>query len=238
MVSTARLGLPLVQASQAQKHVTVNTAFERVDALSQLVLASSSVATPPASTSEGECFAVPVGAVNEWSGHEGQIAVFLNGGWDFVVPVQGWRAWVADEGLFAVFDGMNWTAGATAVSPNGAAFGHRVIEVDHTVQAGPSSSTTLIIPNGAIVYAVTGLVLSSIAGAATSFQLGILGQSPDRYGSGIGLSTGSWLRGVTSSPLAYYADTALSLTGEGGDFSGGGVVRLSVHVAEFSLPQP
>jgi len=33
MDETARIGLPLVQAAQAQKHVTVNEAFARLDAL-------------------------------------------------------------------------------------------------------------------------------------------------------------------------------------------------------------
>ena len=32
MSSTANLALPLVAAAQAQKHVTVNEAFERIDA--------------------------------------------------------------------------------------------------------------------------------------------------------------------------------------------------------------
>ena len=40
MVKTANLELPLVQAAQAQKHVTVNEALALLDAAAQLRLAS------------------------------------------------------------------------------------------------------------------------------------------------------------------------------------------------------
>lgn len=53
MSETARLGLPLVQGGQAQKHVTVNEAFQRIDALGQMVLASRGVVTPPVSPAPG-----------------------------------------------------------------------------------------------------------------------------------------------------------------------------------------
>ena len=36
MSETAKLGLALVQPAQAQKHVTVNDAFQRLDALAQI----------------------------------------------------------------------------------------------------------------------------------------------------------------------------------------------------------
>lgn len=236
MGSTTKLGLPLVQAAQAQKHVTVNEALGRLDAMVGLTLVSRSQTAPPTTSADGDSYGVPVGAVNAWQGQEGAIAVFANGGWDFVLPTVGRSAWIADEGYAATFDGVDWIVGLGAVSGNGAGLVHRVIELDHTVLAGPSSTTTLVIPANALVYGVTGRVLSTIGGTATSWQLGIDGVSADRYGSGLGLVAGSWARGITSAPLAYYADTALTLTGEGGDFSGG-VVRLAVHVCELTLPR-
>ena len=98
MTETPILGLPLVQPSQAQKHVTVNEALARIDALGQLVIASRTVAIPPAGPGEGAVYAVPQGAVNAWSGRDGQTALFLNGGWAFLTPQAGWRGWIADEG--------------------------------------------------------------------------------------------------------------------------------------------
>ncbi|MBT8454471.1 MAG: DUF2793 domain-containing protein [Rhodobacteraceae bacterium] len=236
MDSTTTLRLPLVQAAQAQKHVTVNEALVRLDALVELTLASRAITAPPGTAEEGACYAVPAGAVNAWDGQAGRLALFVGGGWDFLDPVTGWRAWIADEGVPGVFDGVDWVAGSGAVSPNGAAFVQRVVEFDHTIATGPSSDTIAAVPGNALVYGVSGRVLSAIGGTATSWQLGIGGVSPDRYGSGLGLAAGSWVRGLTSTPIAYYSDTALTLTGAGGDLSGG-VVRLAVHIAELTLPR-
>lgn len=237
MTSTTTLGLPLLQPSQAQKHVTVNEALTLIDALAQLTLVSRAVSDPPAMPTEGSVYSVPAGAVNGWSGADGQLAVFLNGGWAFVAPKPGWRAWIADEGAAAQFDGQDWVAGTGSLSPSGAATTFRVIEIDHVLGAGATSDTVPVIPAQTVVFGVTGRVLQTIAGAATSWRIGIGGVSDNRYGSGLGLAAGSWLRGLTSQPLAYYADTPLTLTGEGGDFAGG-TVRLAVHVAELALPRP
>ncbi len=235
MTNTAFLGLPLVQPSQAQKHVTVNEALTRIDTLTQLTIRSTSVQTPPVAT-EGDCYFVPAGAVNAWSGQEGALAIFLNGGWDFVVPKVGWRAWLAEPGAPSVFDGVDWVAGTGSVSPNGAAMTSRVIEIDHDLAAGPYSDTAPIIPAQSVVYGVTGRVLTAFSGTASSWQLGIGGVSPDRYGNGLGTAAGSWVRGITSTPLAYYAATPLTITGEDGDLAGGRA-RLAVHVTELTLPR-
>lgn len=71
MSETAQLGLPLVQPAQAQKHVTVNEAFARLDGLTQLVLSSTTVTVPPSGLADGVSYGVPTGAVNEWAGHGG-----------------------------------------------------------------------------------------------------------------------------------------------------------------------
>ena len=236
MAETVKLGLGLVEASQAQKHVTVNEALARIDALVQLTLASRSLAVPPGAPGEGAAYAVPDGASGAWTGQDGRVALYLNGGWTYLDPAPGWRGWVADEGGPALFDGAGWIAGLGAVSPNGAATTLQVIEVDHDIQPGPASDTAALIPAQSLVLGVTGRVLQEVTGAASSWRLGIGGVSDDRYGSGLGLAAGSWARGLTSSPLAYYGDTALTLTGEGGDLAGGRV-RLCVHLAALALPR-
>ena len=52
MSDTSQLNLPLLSPSQAQKTVTVNEAFSRLDGLVQMVLASRGATTPPASAAE------------------------------------------------------------------------------------------------------------------------------------------------------------------------------------------
>ena len=234
MSETNRLKLPLVQPSQAQKHVTVNEAFVRLDGLTQLVLQSVSVATPPGAPLEGQVWSVPSGAVNAWSGQDGQLALFENGGWLFLAPSIGWRAWIADLGVPALFDGAAWRSGGLSLSPFGAGMSFHVAEIDHVLGAGASSTTANVIPAQSVVYGVTGRVTDAVTGTLTDWDLGVSG-STNRYGSGYGLAADSWLRGLTGSPLAYYADTPLELTANGGDFAGG-TVRLAVHYAALAVP--
>ncbi|MDD9921912.1 MAG: DUF2793 domain-containing protein [Boseongicola sp.] len=235
MSETSTLKLPLVQPAQSQKHVTVNEAFLILDALTAISLIEPARTAVPASPLEGDLYGVGVGASGEWLGQDTKLALFANGGWIFVPPKFGWRAWLQNLGTEATFDGEGWIPGAGAMSENGAAFSHRSLEVDHAVSVGSTSVVSAFIPANSIVYGVTGRVLTDVGGAS-SFQLGVSG-STDRYGSGIGLTNGSWLRGITSSPVTYYSDTDLLLTAENGSFDGTGSVRLAVHFAELSLPR-
>lgn len=235
MTETFQLGLPLVAASQAQKHVTVNEAFARLDALVQMVLTSRSVSAPPPAPAEGQAWAVPAGATGAWAGQAGRVAVFVNGGWEFVTPGRGWRAFVADESVGLMHDGAGWRAGALALSPTGAATAFGIAETDHAVGAGAVSEAAPGIPANATVLAVTARVTEAIAGSATSWSLGS-DTSDDRYGSGLGLAAGSFARGLLGTPMTFYAPTALRLTAAGGTFAGGGVVRLAVHFLSVDVP--
>jgi len=234
MVETVQFGLPLVQAAQAQKHVTVNEALARLDALAQITLVSRSVTVPPLVADEGQAWAVPGAAVNAWAGQGGRIAVFANGGWVFVAPRAGWRGWIADEHVTALFDGAAWRAGALAVGESGAASLFRVVEFEHEIGAGATSQTLTEVPAHVMLFAVTARVIEEITGTLTSWQLGAPG-APDRFGSGLGLDFGSFARGLLGAPMAYYAPEALVLTAQGGDFAGGRV-RLAMHLFEATLP--
>jgi len=235
MSETAKLGLPLVQPAQAQKHVTVNDAFQRLDAFAQISIDTVGVTIPPLAPVDGELHAIGSGAVADWAGHDGELGLFLNAGWLFVQPDVGWRGWRLDAASAVTFDGVDWVEGGGAFTQNGAGFVHRSIESDHAVATGATSVLTGFIPANAMVYGVTGLVLTDIGGAA-SFEIGVTG-STNRYGSGIGVSTGSWARGLTGNPLAYYSPTDLILTPTGGSFDGSGTIRLAVHFAELTLPR-
>lgn len=141
-----------------------------------------------------------------------------------------------DEARFAVFDGVAWQDDAVAISPNGAATQFRVIEFDHVVAAGATSQTTGVIPAGEQVIGISGQVLSGLdASGATSWELGVSG-STNRYGSSLGLSAGSWIRGLTSAPLTYWSDTPLLMTAVGGSFSSGSV-RFAIHTVALKYPR-
>lgn len=234
MTNTTQLGLPLVQASQAQKHVTVNEALARLDGLVALTIQSQSVATPPPVASDGTAYAVPVGAVNEWAGQGGKLAVARNGGWDFASPNRGWRSFILDEGMQAIHDGANWRSGMATLSSKNAGMSLRVVQADHVIGAGSTSITANLIPTNAVVVGVTARVVADLTGTLASWQLGNPG-AVGRYGSGLGLAANSFARGILAQPTAFYAATPLQLDATGGSFAGG-IVRIAVHYLELSLP--
>lgn len=116
MTQTPALGLPLLAASQAQKHVTHNETLLQLDALVQLAVASRAV-LPPSTAAEGDRWIVPDGATGQFAGRERQIASRIDGAWRFLAPAAGWRAWVADEGRLLVWDGAAWSLAAPAPNP-------------------------------------------------------------------------------------------------------------------------
>jgi len=234
MSNSPRLGLPLLQAAQAQKHVTVNEALIVLDGVEQLSLISVTSTTPPGAASDGDCYAVAAGAVNEWAANIGDVAIYSNGGWVFVTPQRGWRAWVQDIGADAVFTGSSWSVGNVALSANNAATIFEVLEIEHTVTAGTTNVVVGAIPAFSIVLGVTGRVTTTVTGTLTAWRLGIA-TSDNRYGSGLGLALGAWVRGISSSPLTYYSDTDLQLAGEGGDFATGNI-RLAIHLMRLDIP--
>lgn len=235
MTDTPRMSLPLLVPAQAQKHVTVNEALTRIDALTHLTLVSASITMPPATVEEGVVYAVPTGAMDAWSGQSGNLALGVNGGWVFVPPQRGWQAMLLDEGAFAVWDGAGWRIGAVTLSPSGAGMAFRAVEIVVPLGSESTLTTHEVIPARAILFGVTGLVIEAITGSVATWSLGVDGDI-GRFGTGLGLGPNSWVNGPAA-PIVYWSPTALTITAEGGAFSGG-VVRLVVHYAELSLPSP
>lgn len=233
MTDTQMMGLGLLEPAQAQKHVTVNEALARIDAIAGQQVLSASASVPPASVVDGDRFLLPQGAGNDWAGQDGQIAFRVNGGWEFVVPWVGLRVFDLSTHGWLVYDGTDWRRDLSALSPGGAATFSRIIEIEHDVAPGATSTTTAVIPDKAIVYGVTGRVLDTIGGIST-WSLGT-NDGADRYGSGLGAATGSVVHGVSGAPVAYFGETPLVLTAEGGSFAGGRV-RLAVHLVEIAPP--
>lgn len=233
MTDTQNLTLPLLAASQAQKHVTVNEALQRLDGMVQLSLRSRSLTTPPGAVLEGECFGVPNSAVNDWAGHDGEVAQYVAGGWVFFTPQAGWRAYVADIGTVDLHDGTGWRAGGISVAPGGGGMQIRTVEADVTLTAGASVTAALSFPARSIVFGATGRVTQAITGTLTDWRLGDAA-SDTRFGNGLGIAQNSWVSGPVA-PFVVWANTPLELTANGGDFAAG-TVRIAVHFAEFAIP--
>lgn len=102
------LSLPYIQPSQAQKHVTHNEALRTLDAVTQLSVLSSELTAAPVSGNMGDRYLVASGAVGDWAGKDGQIAVFDGTGWTYKQAAPGWRADVIPTGAQLRFDGAAW----------------------------------------------------------------------------------------------------------------------------------
>jgi hypothetical protein len=108
MSDTPLLGLPLLAAAQAQKHITHNEALLLIDAAVQLSVAARGLASPPETAPDGARYLVGASASGAWAGLSGRIAVAQGGGWVFLTPRAGWRMWVEAEAKLLVYDGAAW----------------------------------------------------------------------------------------------------------------------------------
>ena len=235
MSDTQRFNMPLLDAAQAQKHVTVNEALLRADALAAARVESRNLSAPPVSPLDGTAYVVGAGATNEWNGQDGNIAVSLNNGWEFITPWDGLRMWDFESATEVRYLDGAWISNAISVTSNQAFTTSHTIEFDHALASSATSTTIAIIPDKAIVLGVSGRVIQEITGA-NSWSLGVTG-SPDRYGSGYGLSVGSFAHGVTSQPQTYFGATSLEITSDGPSFTAGSI-RLAVHYLAISPPRP
>ena len=109
---SARLDLPYLAAGQLQKHVTLNEALTRLDALAQTAVVSRTVAAQPADPDDGVLYilpATPTGAVwSAWA--EGDLARAELGGWTRVPAPAGTLAVVLDEGSLVARGEDGWTS--------------------------------------------------------------------------------------------------------------------------------
>lgn len=109
MATTTNLALTLLEAAQSQKDVTINTALRRIDIMSGAQVIDQDLDTPPGSPSTGDLYIVAATGTGDWTGHDGDLAFYVNSTWYFIDPVEGMRVFVEDEGTFYMFDGTNWT---------------------------------------------------------------------------------------------------------------------------------
>ena len=109
---TARLGLPYLAASQMQKHVTLNEALTRLDALVQTAVVSRTETVQPTTPPDGALYILPGAATGSaWAGRpEGTLMRAEAGGWSAVEPADGQIALIVDAGVLVVREGETWLA--------------------------------------------------------------------------------------------------------------------------------
>ena len=111
MAETGRWALPLLEAGQAQKEMTVNEALARLDLAVQAAVEARGLNTPPAAPSVGQAWIVGADPSGGWLGHTDAVAGWTTGGWRFVEPREGLRAWSAADGCMLTYANGQWRAG-------------------------------------------------------------------------------------------------------------------------------
>lgn len=106
--TTPNLSLPLMQAGQADKHVTHNTALIELDRVVQARAkgrASSPQGTSPVA---GETWLISDQPTGGWTGHASHLAVWDSSAWRFVQPAAGFLIWVDADQAYAFWNGALW----------------------------------------------------------------------------------------------------------------------------------
>ncbi len=107
---SARLTLPYLAAGQMQKHVTLNEALTRLDALVQTAVVSRTTSAQPGVPVDGGLWILPTGATGaDWSTRPaGTLMRAEGGGWTVVQTGDGLIALVEDADEVVVRHGGGW----------------------------------------------------------------------------------------------------------------------------------
>lgn len=111
MDHTPRFGMPLLVAGQAQKEIAHNEALAILDSLCAPAVEDGPADTPPETPPVGTSYIVGSAPTGAWSGQDGKLAIFAEGGWRFVDPPVGIRVFVASSGQTAEFRDSGWEYG-------------------------------------------------------------------------------------------------------------------------------
>ena len=109
---SARLELPYLAAGQMQKHVTLNEALTRLDALVQTAVVSATTTAQPPAPADGALWILPPGATGtDWGSRPaGTLMRAEGGGWSAVAAPDGLVVLVVDAAELVVRHRDGWVA--------------------------------------------------------------------------------------------------------------------------------
>lgn len=233
MPDSSNLALPLLASNQAQKHVTVNEALRKLDALVQLSVLSQGLNAPPTGV-EGERYIAGSAPTGAWTGGAYNVFVYANGAWVRLPPRTGWTAYNISTGMLLYWSGSAWLQlnavtdlAAQVTAANGARTGIAVFEQQLTLTAsGQGTTGSGRFPSRSIMLGASVRVTLAITGTCTSFEVGITGET-NKFGGTLPKALNTTNVGVIG-PTAVYALTPVLITGVGGTITGGRV-RVAIH---------
>lgn len=250
MSQSPRLGLSYILPQQAQKHVSANESFRRLDALVQLTVISASVAAEPPAPADGDIYILPATPVGTyWSAMSpGSLAAYQDAQWFEYPPSAGWRAFDKSAGRLLTFDGGQWIA-AAATGESSSIFGVNtmadavnrlsvksdVVLFSHDDLTPGSGNARQIINKAATANTASILMQSGYAGRA---EIGLAGDNDLRFkvsSDGVNFHEGMKIRnsdGKASFPAGLAAPLDLS---SGGTGATSGISALGAFGLRYSL---
>lgn len=111
MEQTARFALPQLAPGQMQKEFFHNEALQTIDMMLCASVDGPPEPSPPANPVIGSCFLVSAGSTGAWSGQDGALACFTEGGWRLAAPIEGMRVLDRLSGQLLVRRNGDWEAG-------------------------------------------------------------------------------------------------------------------------------
>jgi Major tropism determinant N-terminal domain len=168
-----------------------------------------------------------------------QVAAFTGAQGELVVDTTNNRVVVQDGATVGGFPAAKLTDVGTITGLHGSTVQLGLLE-DFITCLGASSVSTAVIPNRAVVLAVSVYVVTAITGAtsfnvdATTGASGGAGTTAGQFGSSLGIAASSNNSGVIG-PTAWYATSTIKLTAQGGSFTGG-TVRVAIQYVLCGAP--
>lgn len=156
---TPRLALPFILPGQAQKEFHHNEALTRIDVASHPAVQEQPLVAPPQSPSPGQSWIVAEDGVGEWSGKDGMLASWTEGGWRFLQPLEGMMVWNRGAGYWLHWRAGGWSAGEL---PASSIFigGKKVVGERQAEVPSPSGGTTIDEEARTAIVAVTAALKS------------------------------------------------------------------------------
>ena len=107
MANSPRHGIPLMSSATEQQWSTFSQAMKYFDALTDTVILGSQT-TPPGSPDEGDTYIVTATATGAWTGHEDELAYYINSAWMFFTAAEGKIVWDSANSLYLRWTGSVW----------------------------------------------------------------------------------------------------------------------------------
>ncbi len=142
-----------------------------------------------------------------------------------------WTVHLEDERQVAVFTDSAWRDRIVGTSSGG---GIRLVAIEEELMLTGAfvDATAAVIQDRTIVLAVASRTTEAVTGAS-SYSVGIAGD-PSKFGGSLDTALGSTNIGVIG-PTAFYANTPIRVTANGGNFADG-KVRVVLYALAFAAP--